>query len=585
MIVPSPYGAILIPIGDPSLDDATQITAALRAQAYLGSVLLTRGNWYLKTHVDFVSGSQLIMGPGVVLDTTGAPVANAITDAAFRALAPAPSSTSLLNAASVVGSRAVVLAAGTIAQGSIVKLTSAAGAGGQVQVAKVQKAAGVNLTLDQPIVYPFQVGDHVEVLPSIVEDVHIFGNQAKVIGDGFTRFFAFFSTARCSVSEVDVRPTSGGMPDVVCTFAAGCQDCEFDQMQVSGVDALVNVTMVGLALQSANRCKVSGYLEQMGRAGVLVGSSVGFEVNVVVDDCPIGVSSTNLGAVVVGSSYGSIAGQVIGSSDVGVQVIGGSSHVEVEVDCLACRDAFVVGDASGVTSDVEISGTAVATTRNALAIAAGTLRTKARDLTGDVSITGTFLNLSADLDASAVEMTAGFAACTTTTSLRGTFRGCRFVQTLGEGTQFFNVQSGARCLLEECDLETNVGSNLTRTAAGSVLTVSKTRFVGADPGAVGMLATGGGCVRKGEGIDASGVTTPTAANTGGAFSWGQIVADNANPVAQAFTNMLSTDVITLTRVVDGGAPGNTPKVVTALGVGFNITADAGDTSTYEYAIT
>jgi hypothetical protein len=73
--------------------------------------------------------------------------------------------------------------------------------------------------------------------------------------------------------------------------------------------------------------------------------------------------------------------------------------------------------------------------------------------------------------------------------------------------------------------------------------------------------------------------------TGGNVQQGTVDLDDlGNPVAVSCPTINSTNFVLLTCHSDSGAPGSAPRVAITPGVGFSLTGDVNDGSTYFYRV-
>jgi hypothetical protein len=97
--------------------------------------------------------------------------------------------------------------------------------------------------------------------------------------------------------------------------------------------------------------------------------------------------------------------------------------------------------------------------------------------------------------------------------------------------------------------------------------------------------TAGVTLVRGSGMVLETAAIPYQFGVAGTFqNWGTVVASGATAVDVGYTQIKAADTVVLTRVVNGGTPGITPRVTITPGTKFTITGVAGDTSTYAFKI-
>jgi hypothetical protein len=90
---------------------------------------------------------------------------------------------------------------------------------------------------------------------------------------------------------------------------------------------------------------------------------------------------------------------------------------------------------------------------------------------------------------------------------------------------------------------------------------------------------------RGTGIVFETAAVPYQFGVAGTFqNWGTVVASGTTAVDVTYPQIKAADTVVLTRTVNGGTPGITPRVTITPGTKFTITGVAGDTSTYGFRI-
>jgi hypothetical protein len=243
-------------------------------------LVLTAGTYRCDSVQVLPSGLMLVCEPGVRIRQALTPNAgvNPMV-AAFAAKEGAVLDQTDLAANAAAGAITISVD-DSIPAGSIVRLNrAAAGASFHAATRVVRSVAGsgpYTLTLDEPLYEPFLTGDDVSILASVPTRIRIYGNGMRISGTG-ERYVELSSAYRCYVEGIiaDTQDGALGGQGNMFAFDIGSRESTFARIHVDGG----NGAIVGIALESCNRCHVlECYVERVTQKGIGVSDSCGCTV-------------------------------------------------------------------------------------------------------------------------------------------------------------------------------------------------------------------------------------------------------------------------------------------------------------------
>ena len=573
----------LAPLGTGADDWPRLIAGACSSMSMVGAAVRLRAGTWLCQSVQPLpnSGLTLIGGTGVVVVSMLTPDPLQPGIAPFVAQAGNISASSTVAATNVLGTSAIDCNT-AISAGSIIRIRdTVSGSGFRGNTYTVQGVSGsgpFHLLLDRPVLFQFGAGDAIEVMPQIPSWIRILGNGMQVTGTG-TRLLEFLGSRHCLVSDVCFVPDSGMAIDLIASFDVFGYDNEYSHCEVDGG----STGAVGLALETQERSRITG--------GCTVSNcaEVGFALfdcaACLVEDAHAWANNNGLSITADGNTDGCTdvlvrGGSFNGNTSLGIGVHNGSRGTRIVDACARFNDSnLIIGDAASTVSDTFVRGKFdSASTAGVTVIAA--VHTS---LSVDVSSSSVGANLGAGSDvqisrlifegataplpngqvivsaADRVEARGISIACTSLTNVvtiaGGQFEWLEGTSTAAADSNLFNILSGA---------------------------VFISHFVGAVSGGGTGVSNAGGTVCLGAGVDLSACAIPLGG--AGTFNLGTVQLAGASPVAMAQTNITAQHQVVLTRASTTGTPGASPQCVITPGVGFSLTATAGDLSTYSYKV-
>jgi hypothetical protein len=557
--------SLTLPIIGGTTDDWPNFVAAARACAASGVVLrLGPGTYRAKTR-------QLLCGPGVtasglqieatsrtIVDTTGLATASPL-DAPFVMTQGTQTAANTLAGPVTVGARTLNLAAGTAAVGSILQLVSGGGAGQQVQTLTVRAAAGVAITVDRPILYPFQAADAANTIATVPTFVSIEGNGMTITGTGGGRAIELVASQFCTVEDVNVVPLGTGMADLVISADLGGLGNAFRRLLIDASLATANVTMVGIAFESqesgivedciAIKCGLAGHQWYQSVLCLSRGAKS--------TACANGLSLTSNGPVTFGCQDCVVQGfSAIGSTAAGVAVASASNRNVIDgADLSFNASGCTIGDPGSTCSgNVLAHAFALSCTTAGIVVAATSRDTSLRRVETSNSAIGVNVGAGADVKIAGFTHTGTTAAFPNGQTLISAgavvLRDFKLTPTTaidvialtggsldiaggsisgGNGANLINLQSGNPTLRT---------AHMTMTVAG---------------GGTGLVAAAGGKIFRGEQTDTSGCAIESSG--AGAFNFGTFTLNGVTQVDVASACILVGAWIAVSLKTVGGTPG------------------------------
>lgn len=567
---------------DDGTDDASQIMTALNSSAYKYTIVLSpinkngaRANFLIKSRITVPSGSNIIGLPGTVIKSTITPDSSPQNAVFWATLGTGVAST--LAATPTVGSSSISVNADICAINDYILIQT----GLIVATYKVIAKSGVGpftYTLERPIVFTaFASGNDVRRVVSLPRDITIDGNGMLVSGTA-TRLFQFSGSHNVHLKNINIDATYGMATDLVCSFDVGGWFNSFENVNVD----CNGVGTEGLALESQERSLITNCTIRKASAyGIVAYDSVFCDVvSCKTFLCNGGFVFTADGNVIGSLSCRAINCEAYNSTASGFTAINGSSRCQF-IGCSAKYNAtgIVIGDPGSTVMGSIIDSCDLS--NNATGYAQG--GTTRNSLISNIDTSGCTaygININSGSDASISgwthngAMTGGNSILISAGSINIT--NARIVTTNAALNTF--VISGGVCNILNSYVSSPAGSNMINAQAGVV----KVAFTVLTGGGIGLYVNGG-TIRRGEHNDFSGCTAQVTYSSG-QINEGIVVLNGSTPVAVAFTDMKTTDKVTLFRTTNGGTPGINPLVTINNGVGFSVTGAALDTSTYTYRI-
>lgn len=374
--------SLVLPQGNSS--DAARLQAALTAMAGVGEVRIGPGTMRITSAFDLA----LLQGGGVIVNCHP----NTNFSVSIGQHSPGDESYSLFYHSGGGGEAATTTIATTAPTVGIasVKVASVSGiaVGDRIVIARVAASrlhsyevraidGGTKvLTLDAPIVYPFQIGDEVRVIPLAQQcrDIKIYGNGASITVDaaesGCDKIVELFSAWDCLVE--DFRVYGDKVAFLGCSFDMGGVRNAFRKIayRVSAAGA----SGAGVALEG-QRDSVALEIDVVGPAvyGVIVNNSNNWLVTGSARGCANGlaIQSTSNGADAneKGSRDGNAVFAAHGCTTAGLIVKDGSSgnKVFLQGSDNVIHAYFTAGTSGVAAKENELSGTMLGGARGVIA--------------------------------------------------------------------------------------------------------------------------------------------------------------------------------------------------------------------------
>jgi parallel beta-helix repeat protein len=577
----------IAPLGG-AVDDWPHLKKVMDTYAGISPILLKEGTWTCNSKQEIPSNTTLVGASGVTINQTlvysgGADPYNAAFFAAYAGTA----TTTTLASPVVVGTRTIVTNANR-APGTILMIEAVGSSNLRNLFYTVISSGGgggptYTLTLDRPILENFAAAAVVTNITSRPTNIHIQGNGMKISGTG-DRYIEFCAALYCSVSDVVMDDSSGmvGALGAGASLDIGSQESWFSGLSFKGNQTISN----GLLLESAERCQMlKCTAKDVGLAGGDSGISIWDCWDCVVDGCNaygneygifLGTDGYTVGckdcAVTNCNSYS--------NSDTGISINGPSLRTKISNCSANYNTATGISVNVAGTDNTLIENVSCVGNASGLRVSGTTTNTKGSNW-ALMNNTTQDLYIQGPVDASHVYC---YGAATQNVILSGVNAVARISDLNATGTQ--GVASNI------VYLETNATGyfdrpKVTATTAGSTLFANNTgsTLYLHDPEANQGGMTGvAGYINSTTRISGDMQTNIWAAVGTAHFNFGTVALNGAAAVAVAFRGMRANDNPNITLAAVGGVYGLPPLVLITAGVGFTVTGQAGDTSTYRYCI-
>lgn len=597
-----------LPVLGGGQDDWPNFAAAAASVAAKHSLRLADGATYLCKSVQVLPNNSVIIGgpSTTILQSLPTGTGNPRV-AAFSAGYVSGTSTFLAESAKEGSS--TVKTTDLVAPGGFVMIIESGVGNFRLAMYKVVGSAGegpYTLTLDRPVRRAFNSGDEV-VSVTPVENIRIYGNGMVMKGTG-SRYCELIGAWNCVVSGLNFDTSAGKVDERFLSIDVPSFNCQVEKCVGDG-GGLVEL---GLSMESSEGCVFrdcvvtrcqNGYIFQdcvdcaayecrsygNGGAGIQVTAATG---NV------LGCSSCS---IVGGSWSGNYHGILIdyGSSNTRVtaaSVIGNANTAIAFGTAGEIRDTMIgqcdirLNGGPGIelraaAIDTKIVGCTITDNQTGIYVPAGCFGTVIES--ANVSRCVQPLAVLSDCEVIGLQGTVPESASSGILvapggSLRA--RGVILNTVSTGGVNTILVMDGATLELEASVLTLSSNAKgIVTNGETAVATITGGKIVPA-AGATGTVAlfAAAGTIRLGASADIQSCAVPTIGS--GYFSIGTVNVDGSLPVEVAWPNLRSTDMISFTRSVDGGIPGNPPQATKTVGSKFTVVADPFDTSVYEYRI-
>ena len=566
----------LRPLGDGQDDWPTLLSMAAQV-AYEQPILMLPGksgeHWLCQSAGALPSGTT-ILGTSDTIVEMSLSAAGHQQNSAFLAVPVPAGNDGTLAADATLGASELSLALQSApSAGQAIQITTGT-TGAVYDLLQVSGSGPYVVIVDRPVLFPFAEGSAVSVLTSYPCDIRIFGGGMRVTGTG-DRCVEFVAACRCRIEDLKYETSGGAISDVAMSFDVAGRENVFARCSVdlSSGPALAH----GILLESQERsqivqCTVSSspyvglYMVDSYGSTIADSSAVG---------CKIGVW------IGTDEGFGNIQCAVLGcTADTGETGIGtGLASGTVLSRCV------VTNQSDAGISIAQAQGTSVLDCRSTgnsrgLIIWTGATKTFVRNIDVSQSITCGVL-ATTDVDISGL-VARGITSQQSVISLQGPTSALRD----------FDIE------MEAIGHGVDAAGNLARISGGTI-TMANAGSIGIYAGACGTCyvdgsaLSGGACavylahgatLRSGPGVDFSGCKQGVYVGAGCYGSTGSLVANGSNVVNVSWPDLQVGDDVSLERLVDGGTVGGPPRVTKTPGVGFSVTADGGDTSTYRYSV-
>ncbi len=597
------YGDVVFvrPLGG-GLDDAAPIVALINANAYKRAVYFLPGTYNWKTAPVINSGARWLENPGATIlcalnsaVTSECPIfSERVTYGTVYALSSdvAIGATSIVTTTSIPAGTRIVLARGGVSNGQT---------GSQYLTGTPSGGGPFTIPIDRPTQYSYSAAtpDIVKAIASQAKDIVIDGNGMLITGVCYGYISFSGAALRCSVKNIRCD-TSGGSPGTMgisALYDSYALQCTFDSISIDAPN------LQGFFWAACDECSAYDlYVRNHGAANNGAGYFFQSTANSTVidcraDECNVGIRFGSADGVSGPVNCSAVGGSFNGSTLYGVHVgIGSVSAAIVDVRGYANGQAGIFIDPSTVApKDTRITHCDFQwNTFYGINNGAGCKGTVAVNV--DVSNNASVGFLSAD-----DIYVSGLIARGNTNGAAGH---SAFRSTAGEVKLVgFLIQSslanwvavngqGGRMICSEGQITVNdvattskamqiSGANTTLYVSDIVVDGSNTSSSGFAVGISSSVASN--TVRIGSNVDLT--KTRTQLSLAGPTNRGTVVA---NPVGTGvdvtWPDLKATDRVTLTRSVDGGTVGPTPRISYTPGTKFTITGTAADSSTYEYIV-
>jgi len=568
-------------VQDPT-DDAPKLQLLLNANAYRRETILSAKTYTLATTLNVPSGTKLTLMPGAIVKSTcsGIPAVS---------IQGTDSATSTTLSANTTGTNTVQVGI-SIAGGSYIAIRR--NAYNRSQVFKVISVAGSSppytLTLDRRVRQLWKSGDPVVVLTAVAKDITISGKEGCLVSGTGSSLFNVIEAENVLISGINIDATYGEAGTAI--YAQGCIKFRHDDITVNGnaaanssaiqkfscersfgnrtrmrnlanlgwlcLDDCVNcgeydfdlentnsITGTGVMLSSNDSVANTGCIDCKLRSGVVQGFVTGVSVNGAALNCRIEDVSA------VANTYG-----------IAINYYGTNWYTQNTL----VQGCSVVGNGYGYQVDAGCKGTRI------LACSSKDNSQYAYNGADEITIDGLDCKSTS---ASTASNTINFASGSYTARLRGIQNGI-CVQVV--------VNANVTLYLGDCVYGVPSGGGVCVGNVGTAY-LTNCNLSGQYFGYAGSTSY------LGENVTVSSINRDDSTAH---FNRGILTANGATPVAVPFRGIVAEDQyrhvggskVLLTCRTPAGTQGVPPYVAITAGVGFTATAQAGDTSVYDYAV-
>lgn len=562
-------------------DCSAAFQAAVNALAGTGvALLIPDGTYNFHSSCVIPSGKPLtiIAGPKVIIKSTMA-FTGLQTNTPFYAKAATTGKTGTLTSTPVAGAQTIswtVVTGAAPAVGEILVVSH----GNSAQVMTIRGVSGVGpyvVTLDQPLAFPFVIGDPLSTNTSR-PTVRIFGNGMTFTGTG-DRAIEIVTGYQCWIEDVHYDAMGvTGISDIAFSYDIGGEECVFSHCSADGANT---ASFYGFALESCLRSHIVD-------CTVSRSSAIGFAIldglGCTMRGCNYyGTGDATGGAFAMGTdaALGSVGCAIIGCTSNGGTygcVLNGSSRCSVSDSTFQYAGTAGVLFNSATNFGTRFSNVSVYGSATGFNMQAGNKGTEIRGLNAGACTTACLI--------AADEITVDGLEC------KGIANAINAIQLTGTATQRISNLTletsananainfaGIKCFITKARITlSGLAIGFYVPSGNGALIVSESQISGAGTAA----DVTNGTIRIGNGCDFGGLAVTLHA---GAFSSrkGTLVANGVTGVAVAFPDIKASDVLHFTLQTIGGTVGH-PKYTIIAGTGFTFTSDAADTSTYEWWI-
>lgn len=589
----NPPGIVIVrPLGG-GADDAPNLTTVWAANAGKNVVWMAPGNagehFLIKTNPTVPNNLILMHYPGVVYEQQFVPGPPGTFQGTIVSTHLAGAFSTTLAANSVLGSPVLSLVAAPPV-GTIVRVGNQAPSPLQKSltytVRSVAGAGPFNVTLDRPVLMNLVVGDLCIDQTFVPSNVRLYGNGARVIGNGLT-FCQFAGGVQCYVEQFNIDGSNFFGGNIGALFDTACVDCTFDHMNVQNCAQ-------GLRLAANEGC-IFNACEVGNTAGVAIEVTDGYNCEIL--ESIQYNAQTGLQFSSDGSTAGSAICRVDGGSFTnntvaGIDIVGSSNDIEIDnVTCIA-NAVGLQNNTGGGGAPFNIMVGNIACERNVIGISdGGSPGMVVQNYTGfgntslDIKCTAKLTVVNANVRMT-VQQTAAFQALTTGFLFLGNVR----IQNDAAAQVHLRTDNTANIRCNQLDIVCN-GINSQGLQLNNASSMDVISYVCSGTAMASFQASnvGNGCTLRHQfwNVDAAAIPIlmgATAFSNKGTNN-NSVVANGAAAVNVAWPNLRKTDTVVLTlKTLAGIAAPTFPIVTLTPGTGFSVTSVAGDTSTYTFAV-
>jgi len=579
---PGPYSMKnLGALGNGVADDSGAYQRAFNAFAGIGVALTIPTGIYIFAHPVAIPNAPLdIYGSAdAVLKSTMPPSGSDPTNCIFIGSGVVASSTTFA-ANNVVGASTISMTAAP-SVGAIIQCeaTSLGGLrGGAYKVTGVAGGGPFTVTVDRPVLYQFTSGDSIFTLSSRPTGFRIFGNGLIMGGTG-DRYIELSQAVDCLLQDIvfDGRNYGGAVSVYAFSFDVPSYNCHAVRCEYDGGGTATN----GCAMESAESCTFRSLrMRHVTSSAYQITDCVApMLIDLVGSNAPVNGLQLTGEFAPAGTSDAQVIGGLFVACGVGVQVDSSSArntlvdvnvqdstshglHITTATDTKVVGGFYRNGASTGILVDTGSPGTVISEV----------------DVSGNA---GVAINLQTSAEVTDVTATA-CGAQALYVAAAGVYHigGVQLESTVASWEAIEINNASARVYLSDAHVTIDGNGGFGLLNAAGVCIATGLYVDGAGAGNTGCYVAAGATTRLHEfGTNAA---APLTVVGGGFCNRKQtVVANGATPVAVAFPDIESTDVVQFTEQTPGGTPGN-PRYTITGGTGFSFVSDAGDTSTYEW---